>query len=111
MWYMKKSECPRCQEASISTIDKIIAGKWKSIYCPSCNQRLAAHPIVLALLYFAHVWNVMLFGFLAVYYRSWLYALIMLVIGIILEVFIYFVPLACLRPKESTQKTKPQNAK
>lgn len=96
---MANIECPRCGEATIKPIDKIKAGKWKDIYCSNCNQRLAANPIIMALMYFALAWDIFFFGFMAVHEKSWIYALIMIVLWAILEFFIYYIPLSKLRPK------------
>lgn len=108
---MNNIKCPRCNEASITPSMKFKTGRWRSIYCPNCNQRLAAHPIPLALIYFALVWDVILFGFLAIYDKNWIYALIMIAGMLILEFFSYFIPLACLRPKETKKNTDSKNAK
>jgi len=96
---MMNIECPRCNEATITPGDKIKAGKWRDIYCSNCNQRLAANPIVMALMYFALGWVIFFFGFMAVHEESWIYALVMIVLWAILEFFIYYIPLTRLRPK------------
>ncbi len=104
---MQDTECPHCSENSIRPLARWIAGHWKDIYCPRCEGRIAMQPIVLALLYFVYVWNVLFFGFMAWYESSWVYAALLIVGAIILEVFIYYIPLVRLRRK----KPKPDLAR
>jgi len=96
---MEKAECPHCGEATITARLRFRAGKWLDIYCPKCGGRSCAQPIVLAIMYFMHVWNLAFFGFMAVYESSWIYFSIMVVLSLILEFFIMFIPLSRMRKK------------
>ncbi|MDX1812630.1 MAG: hypothetical protein R3240_11815 [Gammaproteobacteria bacterium] len=99
---MQNIECPNCGKSTITPGDKFKAGKWKDIYCSNCNQRLCANPIVMALLYFALVWDVFFFGFMAYVEKSWIYLSVGLALWAILEFFIYYIPLSKLKAKSSS---------
>ncbi|MDH5258436.1 MAG: Lar family restriction alleviation protein [Gammaproteobacteria bacterium] len=94
---MENIECPHCSEATITLRQKLKAGKWATIFCPSCNARMCANPIVMALMYFALTWNFLFFGYMAVRESSIAYGITMIVGWLILELFIYYIPLSRMR--------------
>lgn len=94
-----KYPCPKCKNAGVPFKEKFLAGHWKTIHCEHCGARLANNPIVQALFYFMHVWNISFFLFMAMWEKDWLYVLIMMVIWIILEFFAYYIPLVSLKAK------------
>ena len=96
---MENVECPRCGEHTITLGDRFKAGKWKDIYCRNCGGRLAANPIFMGLMYAAVCWNYFFFGFMTYHEKSWIYFGIMVFIGLCLEYFLLYMPLARLRPK------------
>ena len=89
--------CPRCGEKTISLKDKFRAGKWLKIKCSNCGGDLCAQPLVLAVLYFALTWDIVLFGFLTIYDKNWVYGLTMIIGWLIIEYFISYVPLSKLK--------------
>lgn len=97
---MQNTKCPRCGELTITTIDKMRAGHWYNLYCSHCNARLVAQPFVLAAIYFLVTWDIVLFGFLTWYDSNWKYFVTMIVIWLIIEYFLYYVPLVVLKPKK-----------
>ena len=100
---MSNIECPNCKQETITVKQKLLAGKWRDIYCSNCGSRFCAQPVVMALMYFAVTWDILFFGFMAIYESSIAYAVAMVIGWLILEFFIYYIPLTKLRPKE--QKT------
>ena len=94
---MENIECPQCQEKTITTKEKLRAGKWATIFCPSCGARMCANPIVMALMYFILTWNLMFFGYMAIRESSVAYGLAMIVGWAIMELFIYYIPLNRMR--------------
>jgi hypothetical protein len=100
---MASIACPHCKQKVFTWWDKYRAGKWFMLYCPHCGGRVCAQPLVLAAIYFFYVWDVVLFGFLT-FLATPKYLLVMLVIWLILDYFVLFVPLTPLRPKEAGAK-------
>lgn len=94
-------ECPRCNKETISFKQKLLTGKWIDIYCSNCGARLCAQPIVLALLYFMLTWVIIYFGFLAVSEESVIFATMLAVGWFLIELFMYYIPLCILKPKNS----------
>lgn len=94
---MENAECPQCSEKTITLMQKIKAGKWATIYCPSCNCRMCASPVMLAMMYFVLTWIFLFFGYLAVRESDISYALMMIVGWLIMEFFIYYIPLSRMR--------------
>jgi len=93
-------QCPHCQQATFGVKDKLLAGKWVVLHCPSCGRRSCTNPYLLAVLYFFYIWDVVLFGYLAfVKYQvgdpgmAALYAGVMVVGALILEFIAVFIPL------------------
>ena len=101
---MENAECPQCSEQTITPKQKLIAGKFKTIFCPSCGGRMCAHPIVLALLHFVLTWNFLFFGYLAIKESDMSYAVMMIAGWVILEFFIYYIPLSRMRALTPTGK-------
>ncbi len=101
---MENAECPQCCEQTITAKQKFKTGKWSTIFCPSCNGRMCAQPIVLALMYVVLTWNFLFFGYLAVSESSIIYAAILVVVWAIIEFFIFYVPLSRMRALQ-----KPNN--
>ncbi len=94
---MENTECPRCGELTITLKDKLKAGKWLNITCSKCGGRMCANPVVMAIMYFVLSWNIFFFGFMALLEESWGYAIGMIIGWLILEFFIYYIPLSNLR--------------
>ena len=94
---MENSECPQCSENTITPAQKFKAGKWSTIFCPSCGARMCTNPIVLALLYFVLTWNLLFFGYMAVRESSISYAVMMIAGWALIEFFIYYIPLSRMR--------------
>ena len=97
---MSNIECPSCNKETITFKQKLLAGKWVDIYCSSCGSRFCDQPIVLAIMHFIVTWNVLFFGYMAFHESSINYAAAAIIGWIILEFFIYYVPLTKLRPKQ-----------
>lgn len=95
---MENTECPQCAEKTITTQQKLKAGKWANIYCPNCGARMCANPIVMALMYFILTWDILFFGYMAVRESSFTYTVLMIAGWLILELFIFFIPLNRMRP-------------
>jgi len=93
---MTSIPCPHCEQKTFSWWHKYRTGKWGILRCSQCTGRVCAQPIVLAVLYFAYVWDVVLFGYLA-YLDSLWYLLVMLVGWLILDYFSVYIPLTPLR--------------
>jgi len=102
---MIKIECPRCKQETISLVQKILTNKWIDAHCPNCNARLCADPIILALLSFILTWNIIYFGYLTVNQESWTFATLFVLGWIIIEVFMYYIPLCALKPKTEDNNT------
>lgn len=103
---MSKIECPRCKEETITIKQKVIANKWVDIYCSNCGGRYCANPILLALMSFVLTWVIIYFGFLAITQESVVFGTLFVVGWIIVEVFMYYIPLTGLKPKV-TEDTTP----
>jgi len=95
---MEKIECPQCSEKTITVKEKLKAGKWVNIFCPDCGARMCANPIVMALMYFVLTWNILFFGYMAVRESSFTYTVLMFAGWLILELFIFYIPLNRMRP-------------
>jgi hypothetical protein len=98
---MANVKCPQCQKETITFKQKFLTSKWKETYCPNCNARLCANPIVLALLYFMLTWDIVLFGYLTYLENSLTYGITLVVGWFTLEYFMYYIPLSVLKPKPS----------
>jgi len=98
---MNNIECPRCSENSITLKDKLRAGKWLDVYCPACGGRMCAQPIVMAIMYMLLTWNFLFFGYLAFRESSLVYGGLMIGGWLILEMFIYTIPLVNLRARNT----------
>jgi len=99
---MEKTTCPHCQQQTITTMQKFKAGKWLDVYCGECKGRSSNQPIVSALMYFIYIWDLTFFGFMAVHEDDMIYIIVMVVIAVILEFFMHYIPLSRLRSKAST---------
>jgi hypothetical protein len=97
---MEKQLCPHCNQATIKFGQKIKAGKWQDIYCDECGGRSCTQPIVLAIMYFLYVWDITFFTFMAVYEESFVYVGVMVVLALLLEFFIYYIPLSRMKKRE-----------
>lgn len=96
--------CPHCKIESISLRQKFLAGKWIDIICPNCGGRSCIYPVLLAVLYFFYIWDVMLFGYLAVLEESVFYAGIMISGWLVLELCSLYLPLAAMKARISTHR-------
>ena len=94
---MENLECPQCSEKTITLKQKLKAGKWATIHCPDCGARMCSNPIVLALMYFVLTWIILFFGYLAFHESNATYAVIMVVGWLIMEFFMYYIPLNRMR--------------
>ncbi len=106
-----KFSCPHCQAPVFGVKDKLLASKWKDLTCPRCGGRSCDQPILLALLYFALVWNFLLFGYLAyIEYQldapdmSLLYGVVVVAGWLALEAVGLYIPLSRMRPAAGTAK-------
>ena len=99
-----KFPCPHCKKSSISIGKKYLAGKWLDIYCNECGGRSCSQPIILAALSFLYVWDVMLFGYVAILKQSWFYLIVLIVGWIILDLFNFSIPLVAMKKKEIKAK-------
>jgi len=97
---MSRIECPACNKETITFKQKLLAGKWVDIYCSNCGARFCDLPIALALMHFAITWDILFFGYMAVRESSIAYAIAMIVGWLLLEFFIYYLPLTRLRLKQ-----------
>jgi hypothetical protein len=95
-----KFPCPHCKNPTISIGKKYLAGKWLDVYCDECGGRSCSQPIILAVFYFLYVWDVMLFGYVAILKQSWFYLMVLIVGWIILDLFNFSVPLVAMKKKE-----------
>lgn len=103
---MTKFTCPHCKKPTITLGQKYLSGKWIDVYCTECRGRSCTHPILLAILSFFYVWDVMLFGYVAVLKHSWFYLGVLVTGWIILDLFNLSIPLAALRKKENINQEK-----
>lgn len=87
---------------------KYLAGKWANIYCDDCHGRSCQQPIILAALYFLYVWDIMLFGTVAIEKQSLFYVGVLIAIFLILDYFNYYVPLVAM--KKLVQEEIPEEA-
>ncbi len=94
---MENSECPQCCEKTITLGQKFKAGKWATIHCNKCNARMCSSPVILAMMYFVLTWIVLFFGYLAVRESSFTYAIILFVGWLMVEFFMYYIPLSRMR--------------
>ena len=98
-------ECPRCGEKTISVKEKYLLGYWMSRSCPSCNARIGASPIPLALLYCVYTWNALWFITMYVYSTIMdkpdpIYLLYMVIGWILLDVTnLFVIPLGTMKRK------------
>jgi len=92
-------ECPHCHQPTLTFKQKLLAGKWVDVICPSCGGRSCAYPALLVILYFFYTWDVMLFGYLTVHEESVLYLSVMIGGWLLLELFGITLPLARMKPK------------
>jgi len=76
---MKKFKCPNCEQLTITTRQKYMAGIWRVIHCENCNARLCAQPIIMAIAYAIYFWALAWFSFSAYFTQS-------------LEPLIYLIP-------------------
>jgi hypothetical protein len=67
---MKKFTCPNCQQATITTRQKYLAGMWRVIYCDQCNARLCAQPVIMAIAWALYFWVLAWFTFTAYFSHS-----------------------------------------
>lgn len=95
-------ECPHCKQATLTFKQKLLAGKWCDVTCPSCGGRSCAYPALLVVLYFFYTWDVMLFGYLTVHETSVLYLGVMLGGWLLLEMFGISLPLARMKSASPT---------
>jgi len=98
---MPMFECPHCKQPTLTFKQKLLAGKWVDVICPSCGGRSCTYPALLVVLYFCYTWDVMLFGYLTVHEASVLYLGVMIGGWLILELFGLSLPLARMKPKLS----------
>ena len=94
---MENNECPQCCEKTITPAQKFKAGKWSTIFCPSCDARMCCNPIILALLYFVLTWVILFFGYMAIRETSISYGIMMIAGWALIEFFIYYIPLSRMR--------------
>ncbi len=106
-----KFDCPHCQRPTFGLKDKLLAGKWIDVNCAECGGRSCNQPVFLALLYFAFVWNFLLFGYLAyIEYQmgapkmAAIYASVMVIGWIVLEAIGLWIPLSRMRAREAGKK-------
>ena len=98
---MLKFQCPHCNQSSLTFKQMWLAGKWADVVCRSCDGRSCVYPALLVVLYFFYTWDVMLFGYLAVYQESILYLGLMIGGWVLLELFSLTLPLVRMKPKSS----------
>jgi uncharacterized protein (DUF983 family) len=95
---MKKFTCPNCKREEISLKNKYLASIWQVIYCDSCDARLCAQPLLLALAYFIYTWVVVTFVAMAIYQESYIPLFYMLAVWLILDfINVISMPLAIMR--------------
>lgn len=100
---MEPTECPHCQQNTITFGQRLKALHWFNIYCPECGGKICMQPILIGILYFALVWNVSFFGFMAVYDSDWLYVAVIVALWLILDFFGYYIPLSRMRRPQPSQ--------
>lgn len=105
---MSNTQCPHCGKETLTTLQRFKASHWANVTCSACSGRAGMQPILLAVLYFAHTWNVFFFGFMAIYDKSAYYFATMVIGWLLLEFFALYIPFVRLRPK-SSQGTKQIN--
>jgi len=108
---MSNVECPRCGKETITLKQRFQAGKWIDIYCSECGGRMCAQPIVMSIMYFVLTWNILFFGFMAVYESSWAYGVAMVIGWAMLEFFILYMPLTKLRPLKQKDPSESTSIK
>ena len=99
---MLNTECPCCKKETITLKQKLIANKWVDIYCSDCGTRYCAQPVLLAVMSFVLTWNILYFGYLSAKEGGLIYPTLFVAVWIIVEYFMYYIPLARLRDKPST---------
>lgn len=99
---MPKTECPCCHKETITLKQKLLANKWVDIYCSECGARFCAQPIVLALMSFILTWNIIYFGYLIVKDKSPIWVILFFAGWVLIELFMYYIPLSRLRAKPGT---------
>lgn len=92
-------ECPHCNQPALTFKQKLLAGKWSDVFCPTCGGRSCIYPALLVVLYFFYTWDVMLFGYLTVHEESVLYLSVMIGGWLLLELFGLSLPLVRMKPK------------
>jgi len=95
---VENAECPHCKKETIGPKDRFYTGLWLNVYCPECNGRMCAQPLVMVAVYFFHMWNVIFFGFMTIYEQSVVYFAIMIAGWIVLSITAYYIPMTRLRP-------------
>lgn len=100
---MEGYTCPHCNKPTISLGKKYLAGKWANIICDECGGRSCQAPIIMVAMYFLYVWDVMLFGTVAIEKQGLFYIGVMLVIWLILDWFTLYIPLLRMKKIESTE--------
>jgi len=98
---MSNIECPSCNKETITFKQKILANKWVDIYCSNCGARFCAQPLILALMWFALTWNFIYFGYLTVREDGIVFPILFFSGWLLVETFMYYIPLTRLRAKES----------
>jgi len=96
---MLKTECPCCKKETITLKQKLLANKWIDIYCSECGERFCAQPILLAVMSFILTWNVIYFGYLTIKQEEMIYPILFMSGWVLIEFFMFYIPLARLRPK------------
>jgi len=95
---MQNLECPHCQKETITPKQRLQTGLWLNAICKACSGRMCAQPIVMAIVYFFHMWNVIFFGFMAIYEKSLGYFITMIIFWALLTWGAYYIPLSRMRP-------------
>ena len=96
---MENTECPHCHQMTIRPAQRFATTFWKNIHCDACGGRSCSHPVGQALMYFALTWDIFFFGFLG-FYEDVIYFIPMMIGWAILQFFMYYIPLARMRPKK-----------
>lgn len=96
---MTKFECPHCKQLTVTPMQKFLAGKWIDVYCTACGGRSCMYPVLLSVVYFFYIWDVMLFGYVAVAKQSLFYLGVLIFFWVILESISLWIPLARMKPR------------
>ncbi len=92
-------QCPHCSQPTITLKQKYLTEKWIDAHCHACGGRSCMYPVLLALLYFFYIWDVMLFGYVALAKSSFFYLSVMVSGWIFLDVIGLWIPLARMKPR------------